>query len=532
MAAELTAPPSAALPAAAALRDVRAWWRVRHPPPSIARRLDVAYMVAITVGMVGALTYGTTSTVLSRWITPSSAEVWGPSVLLVVLWLAARWGGVQGPVVYAQADVAFLLQAPLSRRALAAPRLVRNLAVGAAGGAVLAGIAIVALTGKGRSFPLDGALALTGAFAACGVIGVALAGAVEGSARLDAITRRAGLPVAITAAALVVAAHGSADGRAVARWSGPWGWAAAPASGASARHWLPALAAVVLVAAVAAAQVVRTCGRWPAERHARRAEARAGAIASLWAFDARTARLGLRRASDAGRRSARARRSRLPRHPAWVVPWRDVTAALGDPRPVLQATTLALGGAALSLIAADRPAAGAAGALLAYWGASRALEPLRAETDAPDRTRVLLPTPYGRVLLGHVALPMAAVAAGALLAVAGCAATGELPAHGAAAALLAVLAVPTVVLCAALSSRRGGRLPTSMLTTAMAGDPSGGGLVVAWLVAWPVGAAVLGGGPAVLLAHSGASAVVVAVLIALAVPPLLGTVLRHTRDPS
>jgi hypothetical protein len=69
-----------------------------------------------------------------------------------------------------------------------------------------------------------------------------------------------------------------------------------------------------------------------------------------------------------------------------------------------------------------------------------------------------------------------------------------------------------------------------MLTTAMAGDPSGGGIVLAWLVAWPVGAAILGGGPAVLLAHSGPSAVVVAVMIAAAVPPLLGTVLRHTRD--
>jgi hypothetical protein len=51
LAAELTA----AAPAVA-LRQVRAWWRVRHPPPSLARRLDLAYKVAITVAMGGART--------------------------------------------------------------------------------------------------------------------------------------------------------------------------------------------------------------------------------------------------------------------------------------------------------------------------------------------------------------------------------------------------------------------------------------------------------------------------------------------
>jgi hypothetical protein len=53
-----------------------------------------------------------------------------------------------------------------------------------------------------------------------------------------------------------------------------------------------------------------------------------------------------------------------------------------------------------------------------------------------------------------------------------------------------VLATPSITLCAALSSRRGGRLPPSVLALTYA-DTSGLslGLIVGWIVLWPLLAA-------------------------------------------
>ena len=74
------------------------------------------------------------------------------------------------------------------------------------------------------------------------------------------------------------------------------------------------------------------------------------------------------------------------------------------------------------------PLAVAAGALMIYAGASRLLEPLRAETDQPGRVRVLVRAPIGKVLVQHAVVPLVVVVIGALLAIAGCAAAGALPA--------------------------------------------------------------------------------------------------------
>jgi hypothetical protein len=111
----------------------------------------------------------------------------------------------------------------------------------------------------------------------------------------------------------------------------------------------------------------------------------------------------------------------------------------------------------------------------------------------------------GRVLTAHALVPGAVLLAGALLAVAGCAAAGELPAHGAQVALLVVVAVAPITLCAALSSRRGGQVPPSVMAVTY-GDTTGMSalLLVGWIVAFPVLAAVLGAVPvSVAVAHGG-----------------------------
>ena len=107
---------------------------------------------------------------------------------------------------------------------------------------------------------------------------------------------------------------------------------------------------------------------------------------------------------------------------------------------------------------------------------------------------------------------------------------GALPARGGALALVAIAIGPAIVLCAALSSRRGGRVPVSVLAMGSAGDPSGGGIVVAWLLAWPVGAVVLGAVPLIYVArgNSLSSALIFTFAITLAAPFALGTVLANS----
>jgi hypothetical protein len=110
------------------------------------------------------------------------------------------------------------------------------------------------------------------------------------------------------------------------------------------------------------------------------------------------------------------------------------------------------------------------------------------------------------VLLGHTFVPVVVTASAALLGAAGCAIAGALSAHAAAAALLATGVTPLLCLCAGMSARREGRLPPSVLVTAVAADPSGGAsFLSAWLALCPTTAATLGAVPIILLAHGAAA---------------------------
>ena len=292
----------------------------------------------------------------------------------------------------------------------------------------------------------------------------------------------------LIAAALAAATDAGQAGRSIILWSGPWGWAVQPATGAGLVEWLAALSVLTLITAAAAALALRDCGRCPTERHLRRAEGRASATASLASFDARTARQALQ--------AVGARPSERPAAgPGWLramiaarganattgtlaIVWRDTVAAVRTPGRVAEAAALSGAGAVLCLLNAERLVAVAAATMLVYVGASRMLWPLRAELDIRGRARVLLRPRLGRVLLAHSLLPVIVTTAAAVIAVAGCAILGALPVHGAG-AVLAAVAVPAVLTwCAAMSARRGGRLPHTVLVTAVAVDPSGGGIAI------------------------------------------------------
>jgi hypothetical protein len=197
---------------------------------------------------------------------------------------------------------------------------------------------------------------------------------------------------------------------------------------------------------------------------------------------------------------------------AWLaIPWRDLLAALQTPGRIVEGAVLAGAGSAFALLDAEHPASLAAAVLVVHLGAARMLWPLRAELDAPQRARVLLRPRLGRVLLDHTALATSVTAAAALLAAAGCAIAGALPSHGAATATVAVAVTPGLTGCAAMAARRQGRLPSSLLVTAVVADPSGGlGFLSIWFAAWPAIAVVLGAVPLLLVTGRGASGLPVA----------------------
>lgn len=88
-----------------------------------------------------------------------------------------------------------------------------------------------------------------------------------------------------------------------------------------------------------------------------------------------------------------------------------------------------------------------------------------------------------------------------------------------------VAATPSITLCAALSSRRGGQLPASLLATTY-GDTTGmsAAVIFAWIVLWPVLAAVIGAAPVSLAVARGTHAVrqLLAALIAVPLALLAG----------
>jgi hypothetical protein len=515
---------------------VRAWWRATRPGRPLGATLDTIYTAGITSAIFGALLYGTASSALASSITPRTLPEWGPALALVALIAVARWGTWQGPVVFAAADVGFLLAAPLSRRALARRPLARAVVAGTGAGGVVAAVALVGLAGHGRGIAFAPAAGLVVGVGLLAVLGVGLAGRVQCSAGW---TRgaAAALPLSLAAAAgLVAASDAGHAARTAVLWSGPWGWALQPAAGVSTTSAVGALSALAVLAGAAVIASARALGACATERHVVRAEARSGAVASMWAFDARSARLALRRAAGPGRalgarrlripwRAAAVPSIRAPRRAALAIPWRDAGSGLRAPGRTLTGAALAAGASVLAIAAARHVAAEGLAALGTYLAASTLLEPLRLEVDQPSASQLLLTRPFGRVLLGHVAFPLAVVVGAATIAGAVVAASGEVAARAGALAVIVVAVAPAVVTCAALSSRRGGRLPISVLTAGAAGDPTGGGAAaIAWLVAWPAGAALVGGLPVVLVARASSvgGALVPALLVAAVAPLALG----------
>jgi hypothetical protein len=256
---------------------------------------------------------------------------------------------------------------------------------------------------------------------------------------------------------------------------------------------------------VAIALVWRRRGSGEAERYLRRSQGHARLQASLMDLNARTARRDLAEVAGRSRRrhagqlrSLRHRFARLragsgsARGAVAAVLWRNALVAVEGPMVLLQAVVVGMAGTALALLDAGRVLGVAAGGVVLYVAATRLLEPLRIENDAPGRSRVFLAARPGLAYLAHAIGPALLLPAVAAVTSVGLALGGALSGHSAAAAVDLVLAAPGVVGCAAMSARRGGRLPQEVLMAAISSDPSGGGIVLlGWLLIWPAAAAAL-----------------------------------------
>jgi hypothetical protein len=480
----------AALPeqdgAAVDVRHLLAVSRSLHPGRSWTAFAQTIYMAAFTFGLAVVLFWSLWKRVASFLLDVASPYhvFWGAAAVALILLAALRYSTLQGFVSYSQADCLYLLSAPVPRGELIRPRLRRVAAALAVGGAIIGVLAAVASGGiaAGAGMMVKGAVAGS----ALGVIVVAAGWHVQ---RLIAATTwvlRLTLPALGVVALLVFADRRGGTAHLAALWSGPWGWGLLPFR---ASNWASGLAGVLLLCALAAAgwiSVRRSAGDAAVEGFLARAQTRSQMVAAVYAFDARSVMLASRR-PWAERWRARLR-FRPPRRPLLAVPWHGSLVLLRSPLRLVWGMALAGAGALLLGAQPGRTGASWAGAVALYLAASSLAEPLRLEVDRGATSATLLPWRFGKILWLHCLVPVTILLATGLIATligwaAGFVATTTVWA-------LTVLAIPltvVVVLAAALSSRRGGRLPQQMLLVG-AGDSTGFGAfaLVGWLFGWAI----------------------------------------------
>lgn len=482
-------------------RATRAFLRSRR-----TRFRPTAYQIYTTLvvgAIAGALAGHAVSTLIGGSLDAHRLLVFGPVALMLVLLTALRFGTWQGPVGFSSADVSFLLTAPIAIAALVRPKLDHGLWLGAAAGAVVAGVALLLTAGGGASISLGRALGAVAGLAAFAVLAVAASWLVESSRRASGLVRRAS-PAVLVAGAALLAVSATSVGRSIGIWSGPWGWAVAPLAGSS--GW-PLAVAATLITATAATMVARhRAAAAGSEVFLARAQTRSGLTASAFTLDYRTARLTYRSALPA--RAMRLWRVRRPRQARRVILWRDALAMIREPARLGWATLFAAAAVVEALTHPGRPLPAGVAAIALYFAASLLSEPLRIDVDAPDTGALLLSWPFARLLIAHCALPILVLSAIAATAIIGTVLAGA--AGVAALALIPAVLVPiiaTAVLSAALATRRGGRVDENLLGRLLTLDASNPGIAavaVLWLIPWLIGAAVVIGAALVILGHGAA----------------------------
>lgn len=469
-------------------------WFVRnrkkaHDRRSTVDRLVNAYMALFGLFYVGLVVAG----FIDADVTPEpdvflDAIVWLPLVLLGVMWAVLRFGTWQGPVLFTEPDLQWVLSAPLSRRTLVLMRLWRALVVaalaGIVGGAIVA-IAVDVMLGESQVAIF--AISAFG-FGAVAVTATAVSWHVERSAQASRIVNRAA-PLALLLAGGLTAAAATGRGN-VLWWSGPWGWAVGPIAdraGWAVPGWPIQVGLLAVVAVGAVVSAVVRAGWFSEEELWRRAAARSVASAAVFFGDVRTLRTVARRDRTRGRVRGRRNRMWKARSEALVIASRDALVLRRNPRLGLTAAVFMAGATAAGVAAADHPFLAIAAFICLYISASRLLEPMRIEVDQPDAHH-LLPWPWGIILALHCVAPTVALTALGWLGLVVAGAAGLAPWSALAPfALVAPFGAGAIVTAAAISSARE-RFPVGLV---VGGQESGGMLLFLWLLTGPLLAAIV-----------------------------------------
>jgi hypothetical protein len=456
-----------------------------RPGRSWTTRAENLYIGLLTIGVLVGLTWTISRKAGTLFVDVAGFYrfVWGTPLLVLIFLGVLRYSTVQGFVSFSEADCLYLLPAPLRRSELVRPRLLTASVLLGIGGAIAGILALVASSGS-HSGARVGEAALAGL--ALGVLLVAGSWHVQRLRWATAWTMRLTIPLLGLAVLLAFAQTGSYDERFAGLWSGPWGWGILPLASGSPSFGLAALGLLCALALAAGISVYRTAGSCTIESFRVRARTRSQVVASLYAFDYRSVGQAAR-AEKAQTWQGRVR-VRTPVRPVIAVPWHGALALLRS--PVRLGWGVVLAGAGMFLLARQPIREGAllAGAVALYLAASSLLEPLRQEVDTPGAAKVLLPWRFEKVLWLHCLLPAGVMILAGLLAVAGGLASGFLTVD--AAVSLLVLTIPltfVVILCAALSARRGGRVSSNLVNLA-AMDTTGFSwiFVILQLAAWAI----------------------------------------------
>jgi hypothetical protein len=481
--------------------------RTLLPGRSFASQASLAYITLLTFGLVAILFWGFWNKVGSYLIDVASPYhvIWGPPAILLVILGMLRYNTVQGFASFGQADCAHILTAPVKRRGLTWPRLRTTTIVLGIGGAM---VGLLAGAASGRAL---GQGALCGF--ALGVLIVGLGWQVQRSAHVSRWVTRLTIPALGAVVLLVLAGRLEGLPAAIAAWSGPWGWATLPAAHAGSWRAFAGIGLLWSLALLALVGTALTAGRCSIEGFRRRAKTRSNMVAGLYAFDARSI---VRAARQPSYRLTRLRlRPRVPRRPELALAWRGLIGLLRSPLRLGWGVLLTGGAALLFVIGRGGTGVTWGGALLVYLAASSLLEPLRMETDSPGASHLLLPWSYGRVLWLHCLLPAVVVFATGFIAAIGAFAAGRVEARTLLLFVITWIAVaPVSVAGAAVSSRRGGRVSTNLLTMT-SGDSTG--LSMMLIVAWVFGAtiasiAVVAIGLGLVLRHNSVMAAVIGLI--------------------
>jgi hypothetical protein len=491
------------VPAAPALTFLRARRRAHRSPQQRSDRFTGLY----TLGLYAAIGVWIGFHVLRQsparggsadWLTGGGLARAGTAALLLGLLATVRYATWQGPVVFSEPDIHFLLGAPLPRAELVRGRLARGLLLGGGVGALLGLGAFVLLEAElGAAAWLLLAAALLGP-AAFGVLATALGWLVESSAgRTRALLRASPLLLA----AAVAAGLGGGAAASLAPWSGPWGWALGPLLAAAGGHGPGWPIQAGLLAAVTLAAVLegwREAGSITVEQLDRRAGIRTGLTANLFTADLRGAAL-LRRQAVPGLVGTRRLRLRHPRRRWLALPWRDALSLMRTPGRAGWALVLCGGGALGVAAAPDRKVLAAAAIVAAYLGAAQLLEPLRGEADQPDASR-MLPWRWGDLVLLHTVTPVVALTVIGLLVTALAAALSLLAGVALGIALAACpLVAAALVWSAAIPGQRGRLGPDQLMTASLLGEVGGPIYLLRWAATGPLLALVVLLPPALIL---------------------------------